>query len=47
MENIQVKLFKFGSVVQKEVLFKENVYVRRTHDGRRPITITYFEPKVS
>ena len=42
MENIQVKLFKFGSVVQKEVLFKENVYVRR-----RPITIAYFEPKVS
>ena len=29
MGNIHVKLFKFGPVVQEEMLFKEKVYVRR------------------
>ena len=33
--------FKFGSVVQEEMLLKEKVYERLTQDGQRPIAIAH------
>ena len=35
MGNIHIKLFEIWTVVQEEMWFKEKVYGRMTHEGRR------------
>ena len=41
-----LSLFKFGPVVQEEMLFKEKDYGQRTHGEQKPITIAHLEPSV-
>ena len=43
-EYAALSYFKFGSVVQEEMLFKQKAYTLGTHDGWRRITIAHPEP---